>query len=86
VIDGHPCRGRWKVDTAFHPNGRVRAFFPPDTIEIDGVACAASVFHPVYLHPDGRLRQCKLARDVTIDGQTIERGETLRLDEAGRAL
>lgn len=86
VIDGRTCRGRWKIDTAFHPNGHVRAFFPPDTIEIDGVACAASVFHPVYLHPDGRLRQCKLARDVTLEGRTFEKGETLRLDEAGRAL
>jgi hypothetical protein len=86
VIDGRPCRGRWKIDTAFHPNGRVRAFFPPDTLEIDGVACVASVFHPVYLHPDGRLCQCKLARDVTLEGRTFEKGETLRLDEAGRCL
>jgi hypothetical protein len=84
VVDGLPCRGRWKIDTDFHPNGRVRAFFPPDTIEIDGVACVASVFHPVYLHPDGRLRQCKLACEVTLDGRTFEEGRTLRLDESGR--
>jgi hypothetical protein len=84
LIDGLPCRGKWKIDTAFHPNGRVRAFFPPDTLEIDGIPCAASVFHPVYLHPDGRLRQCKLARDVTLGGLTFERGEVLRLDEEGR--
>jgi hypothetical protein len=86
VIDGRTCRGRGKIDTAFHANGHVRAFFPPDTIEIDGVACVASVFHPVYLHPDGHLHQCKLARDVTLDGRTFEKGETLRLDDAGRAL
>lgn len=84
VIDGLPCRGRWKIDTAFHPNGRVRAFFPPDPIEIDGVLCSASVFHPVYLHPDGRLRQCKLAREVTLDGRTFAQGETLALDASGR--
>ncbi len=79
VIDGLPCRGKMKIDTAFHPNGRVRAFFPPDTIEIDGIACVASVFHPVYLHPDGHLRQCKLARAVTLDGRTYEKGITQEL-------
>jgi len=84
VVGGLPCRGRWKIDTAFHPNGRVRAFFPPDTFEIDGVQCVASVFHPVYLHPEGRLRQCKLAADVTLDGRTFERGETLTLDASGK--
>lgn len=84
VVDGWPCRGRWKIDTAFHPNGRVKAFFPPDTLEIDGVACVASVFHPVYLHPDGHLRRAKLAEDVTLDGQTFAEGETLEL--ASRAV
>ncbi|NOT30327.1 MAG: hypothetical protein HOP15_07755 [Planctomycetes bacterium] len=86
LIDGRPCRGRMKVDTAFHPNGRVRAFFPRRPLEIDGVLCAASVFHPIYLHPDGRLRQCKLAREVTLDGRTFEKGALLALDESGHAL
>ena len=78
-VDGWPCRGRWKIDTAFHPNGRVKAFFPPDDLEIDGVPCAASLFHPVYLHPDGGLRQCQLAADAVIDGVTHRRGETVEL-------
>jgi len=86
VLDGRPCRGRWKIDTAFHPNGRVRAFFPRRDHEVDGILCEASVFHPIYLHPDGRLRQCKLARDVELDGRIFERGATLRLDEAGHPL
>jgi hypothetical protein len=84
LVDGRPCRGRWKIDTAFHPNGRVRAFFPPETLAIDGVSCAASVFHPVYLHPDGHLRQCRLAADVTLDGRRFQRGRTIVLDETGR--
>lgn len=85
VIDGRPCRGRMKIDTAFHPNGRVRAFFPPRTLEIDGVPCTASVFHPVYLHADGRLRQCKLAGGVTLAGRTFAKGKTVVIDERGRA-
>ena len=83
VVDGRPCRGRWKIDTAFHPNGRVRAFFPREPYEIDGVLCTASLFNPIYLHPDGRLKQCKLARDVTLDGRTFRKEERLVLDEAG---
>lgn len=79
TIDGWPCRGGMKIDTAFHPEGTVRAFFPPDPIEIDGVLCVASVFHPVYLHPDGRLRECKLARAATIAGHTYAKGEVLQL-------
>ena len=86
MLDGLPCRGRFKISTAFHENGRVRAFFPPDDLELDGVLCEASLFHPVYLHADGRLRQCKLARDVMLDGVTFDQGDTLTLDESGRPL
>lgn len=82
-LDGLPCSGKWKIDTAFHPNGRVRAFFPPEDLELDGVWCEASVFHPVYLHPDGRLAQCKLARAADVHGHHFERGATLALDEHG---
>jgi hypothetical protein len=85
-IDGLPCRGKWKIDTAFHPNGRVRAFFPPDDLELAGVWCEASVFHPVYLHADGRLAQCRLARDARVHGHELEAGTMLRLDETGRPL
>jgi len=79
VIDGWPCRGRWKIDTAFHPNGRVKAFFPPRAMRIDGLACAATVFHPVYLNPDGSLRECKLADDAVIDGRRLRRGDVVQL-------
>ena len=79
VIDGRLCRGRWKIDTAFHANGRIKAFFPPRAIEIDGVVCAASLFHPVYLHPDGSLRQCALAEEAVIAGRTFERGAVVEL-------
>lgn len=86
LIDGHLCRGGMKIDTAFHPNGRVKAFFPRRTTEIDGVPCTASVFHPIYLHPDGTLRQCKLAEDMTRGGETIEKGSVVVFDEAGRVV
>jgi hypothetical protein len=86
VVDGRPCRGGLKIDTAFHPNGRVRAFFPRQTYQIDGIACTASAFHPIYLHPDGHLRRCKLAAAVTLAGRTFPKGATLELDEAGHAL
>ena len=62
----------------------MKAFFPPDDFELDGALCTASVFHPVYLHPSGRLQQCKLARDLALDGRTFEEGSVLTLDDAGR--
>ena len=85
VIDGHPCRGGMKIDTAFHPNGRVRAFFPRKALEIDGVPCAASLFSPIYLYPDGRLQRCKLASDFTLAGKVYGKGDALELDEGGLA-
>jgi hypothetical protein len=86
LIDGHLCRGGLKIDTALHPNGRVKAFFPRETTEIDGVPCTASLFHPIYLHPDGALRQCKLAEDVARAGATFEKGSVVEFDEAGRVV
>lgn len=86
TIDGYVCRGRFKIDTAFHPNGRLRAFFPPEDIEIDGLCCEASLFHPVYLHEDGRLREARLARDARVDGADLRAGATVRLDSAGHRI
>lgn len=84
VIDGHLCRGSMKIDTAFHSNGGVKAFFPRESTQIDGVPCTASLFHPIYLHPDGKLRQCKLAGDVVLAGRVYEKGTTLSLDATGQ--
>jgi hypothetical protein len=83
VIDGRLCRGRWKIDTALHPNNRIKAFFPREDTEIDGVLCEASLFHPIYLHPDGKLKQCKLAGDITLAGESFAKGSTIALDAAG---
>ncbi len=85
-VDGHLCRGKWKIDTAFHPNGRVKAFFPPEDLELDGVWCEASVFDPVYLHENGKLQACKLARDAVVDGRKFEAGRKIALDAAGRPI
>jgi len=73
-----------KIDTSFHPNGRVKEFFPPKDLVIDGIPCEASVFHPVVLHPDGRLRRCNLAENCSLGGRKFEKGSILELDELGR--
>lgn len=79
TVDGHECRGGMKIDTAFHPDGSLRAFFPPRDVDIDGFTCEASVFHPVYLHPDGHLEAARLAADVTIDGRPYAKGDDVEL-------
>jgi hypothetical protein len=53
-----------KIDTAFHPDGSLKAFFPPADLVIDGITCEASVFRPVYLHPNGRLWKARVAVEV----------------------
>jgi hypothetical protein len=55
-----------------------------------GIGCLALGWRARWLaraalHPDGRLRQCKLARVLTLDVRTFEQGVPLTLDESGRA-
>ena len=82
LIGARLCRGGPKMETSFYPDGAVAAFFPPDDVEIDGVKCAGSRFHPVRLHRNGRLKSAKLAADCTIEAAV--RVATLALDARGR--
>jgi hypothetical protein len=50
--------------------------------EIDGVPCQSAWFWreltgstQVQLHDDGRLRSCRLSRDVTLDGVRHHKGD-----------
>ena len=69
--------------TAFYPNGRLHWFFVREPVEVDGIHCKNSLFEAIYLHPNGRLKQCKLERAVKIGGVEYRRGAVIRLDAAG---
>lgn len=84
TIQGHVCRGGpFKTATAFHPSGRLRAFFPRDDVVVDGVPCQASTQAPVYLHENGRLAGCRLATEFGRGGQMLRRGRDVHFDDAG---
>ncbi|MBI2919596.1 MAG: hypothetical protein HYY18_00765 [Planctomycetes bacterium] len=83
VIGGHLCRGCPKMETSFYADGAVAAFFPAGDVEIDGVRCVGSIFRPVRLHPNGKLKSAKLAADCTIESRRFEKGDVLTLDAGG---
>ncbi|MBM3977250.1 MAG: hypothetical protein FJ299_09705 [Planctomycetes bacterium] len=78
-VGPYVCRGGMKIDTAFHPDGSLKAFFPPDDLVIDGVTCEASVFHPIYLHPNGRLWKARVAVDVIAGERHYAAGSDIEL-------
>lgn len=82
LIQGFLCRGGpFKIATSFHANGTLRAFFPREPATIDGIECASTTQAAVYLHEDGRLAGCRLARDTTIDGKLLRSGTSVHLDQ-----
>ena len=84
-VQGFNCRGNRTGGfmTAFYPDGQLHWFFTREPVTVDSVTCAASLFEAIYLHPDGRLRQCKLEEPVTLGGKEFQKGFVIHLDEAG---
>jgi len=93
TIEGYECRGSGhNFMTVFHPDGRLKLCWMPKNRTVHGVPCAGfSVWadiltgNPsgVYLHPNGRLADCRLSADVTVDGKLFSRGKRIFLDEEG---
>ena len=69
--------------TAFYASGKLHWFYSRDPLVVDGVTCKDSIFEAIYLHPDGRLKQCLLDEKITIDAREYPRGSLILIDEAG---
>jgi hypothetical protein len=85
-VQGHLCGGSggYKgTHTGFYESGKLRSFFPPEDIVIDGVPCEASLFANVNLYEDGRIKRCKLADDYEVSGESYRRGAMIEFDEEG---
>ena len=83
---GYVCSGTGGAkgtQTVFYLDGRLREFFPTDTVSISGVACRASPFASVQLHENGGLRRCTAALDGEIGGAPHQAGQIITLDETG---
>ena len=83
---GYICQGSGGtkgIQSTFYPNGRLRAFFPPEAVQVDDVTCRASLYANVQLYESGALKQCAPAVEGEINGVAYPAGRSLRLDESG---
>ena len=84
-IQGYRVRGTGKNGfmTRFYRTGNLMLFWTKDPVEVDGVICKDSWFDGIYLHDNGRLRECVLGEPGTIGAVTYAKGTHLWLDESG---
>jgi hypothetical protein len=84
LIQGFECKGHGhSTMTGFYPSGRLKYFWPPENLVVDGVPCKTTGFQSVSLHENGRLRMCRLSEAATIQGRAFQAGEDIALDENG---
>jgi hypothetical protein len=89
MIQGHLCRGTGGpkgVSTSFYPSGRLKGFYAPTSIDIQGIPCKASLFSPIYLFENGRLKECTLSRARTVGGKSLPKGARAIFSESGELL
>jgi hypothetical protein len=75
-IQGYLCNGSggYKgIQTGFYSSGRLKSFYPPDDITINGVPCEASLLTSVNLHENGNIRSCKLTESYMVSGINIKK-------------
>lgn len=86
-VQGYTCGGSggYKgTHTGFYESGRLRSFFPPEDVVVNGVSCKASLFESVKLYENGNLKRCKLSRDYKAFDETRKKGKLIELDMNGR--
>jgi len=52
-------------------------------VKINNVLCKSSPFASIKLFENGSLKECKLARDQSIDGKEYKKNTKLRFDKTG---
>jgi len=85
-IQGHLCGGSggYKgIHTGFYGNGKLRSFFPPKDVIIQGVPCEASLLENINLYENGKLQQCKLSQSFNHKSKTYRKGSILNFDKMG---
>lgn len=78
TVQGRVCRGTGGpkgVQTAFHPDGALRQFFPVKPVVIDGVPCGTGLVRGwIELHENGRLKSCVLGEAWIHAGRKLRKG------------
>ena len=86
-VQGYLCGGSggYKgTHTGFYENGKLRSFFPPEDVLVNGVPCEAGLLVNVKLHENGNIKSCRLAEDYQVDGKTYQRHKTIAFDKTGK--
>ena len=86
-VQGYLCGGTggYKgTHTGFYDSGKLRSFFPPEDVFINGVPCASSLLENVKLYENSNLKSCKLAEDYEADGKSWRKGKVIEFTEDGR--
>ncbi len=86
LIRGHLCQGTGGTkgtQTSFYPDGKLRGFYPPKAVVIEGIPCKKTPFFNVHLHKNGRLEYCKLAEDTVINGVEYKKNTKMYFDSEG---
>jgi hypothetical protein len=86
-VQGYICGGSGGfkgTQTGFYDSGRLRSFFPPDDIVINGVSCKASLFANINLHENGNLKRCTLAEDYHTLGKRYKKNQSIEMDINGK--
>ncbi len=93
MIQGHLCLGSGHgFMTGFHPNGKLKLAWLAEDEVIQGIPCAKYRFmsglfgggERTLFDENGRLRYCRLSRAITLEGQTLKKGDEVRLDSEGK--
>jgi hypothetical protein len=86
-VQGHLCGGSggYKgTHTGFYDSGKLRSFFPPEDVFVDGIPCEASLLVNVNLYEDGNIKSCKLAEDYLVNEKSFKKGKTIEFNKTGR--
>jgi hypothetical protein len=81
-IQGYICDGSggYKgIQTRFYDSGKLRSFFAPEDVIVEGVPCDTSLLVSVNLYENGSIKSCKLAEDYIEDGKTYKKGKIIEL-------
>jgi hypothetical protein len=78
-----------RYNAMFYPGGRLRSFFSPSNVIIQGIPCKKTVSGfrngtPISLYENGNLNTCTLSRGVEIDGRSMSAGNMVALSEDGK--
>ncbi|MFK7819714.1 MAG: hypothetical protein AB8G99_13425 [Planctomycetaceae bacterium] len=88
TIQEHVCLGTGGgvkgATVKFYPGGRLRLFFSPTDVTVQGIPCKGGLFKYIGLHESGGLKRCTLSKGATIGGKDLPKGTAIELDESGK--